>query len=56
MVESVTSAGGEYRNLLNGIVAIRANDYVTNGINASPETKLLCGQLRHQSAIGLHDL
>jgi len=52
----VTGAGDEYRNLLNGIITILANDYVTNGINANPETKLMYGQLRHQSAIGLHDL
>jgi len=53
---NVTGAGDEYRNLLNGIVTIRANDYVTNGINANPETKLMYGQLMHQSATGLHDL
>jgi hypothetical protein len=41
---NVTGAGDEYRNLLNGIVTIRANDYVTNGINANPETKLMYGQ------------
>ena len=53
---NVTGAGDEYRNLLNGIVTIRPNDYVTNGINANPETKLMYGQLLHQSATGLHDL
>jgi hypothetical protein len=53
---NVTGAGDEYRNLLNGIVTIRENDYVTYGINANPETKLMYGQLMHQSATGLHDL
>jgi hypothetical protein len=56
MMINVTGAGDEYRNLLNGIVTILANEYVTNGINANPETKLMYGQLMHQSATGLHDL
>ena len=34
-------------NLPNGIIATLANRYVTNVMNADPETKLINGQMHH---------